>query len=180
MAIYTKNGDGGNSIIIGKDRISKSNPAFEVLGTIDELNSSLGIVISDSQFSEEATDFLCGIQSNLLKLGSLISNVKISGSYEWLKEELESLEDKIDGMENELPKLTKFILPGGSNEASYIHLSRSICRRLERVIVSYYEDPRVDRQDFVLMYINRLSDFLFTLARYINFKLGYEEKIWKN
>lgn len=180
MTIYTKSGDNGTSFIIGKDEISKSDPTFEVFGTLDEMNSVLGFVISDSRFSSEAKNFLSDIQSNLFKIGSLIGASNLPDSYLWLKNKTLRLEDKIDDMEEKLPDLNKFILPGGSKEASKIHMARSVCRRLERVVVSFYENQKIEKQDFVLMYINRLSDFLFCLARYINFKLDYDETTWKN
>ena len=180
MPIYTKNGDDGTTNTIGNERKSKSSLVFEVLGTLDELNSVLGVLASEINFSEEAKDFIHQTQSNLFKIGSLVANPNSrSMDFDWLEDQIITLEKRIDEMDDELPLLKKFILPGGSNQAAKVHLSRSVCRRLERRVVYYYENTPVNKENFVLMYINRLSDFLFTLARYINLKLNHEEKVWK-
>lgn len=180
MSIYTKNGDNGTSYIIGRRDISKSQPIFDVLGTLDELNSILGIAISEVPFSNEAEDFLLSIQKNLFRVGSLVGNSNADlDQYSWLEGEILKLENAIDETEKQLPKLTRFILPGGSQGAAKLHLARAVCRRLERRVVEFYESSEKGVSKFVLMYINRLSDFLFVLARYINLKLNYEEKTWK-
>lgn len=188
MKIYTKTGDKGETGIIGS-RLSKGSTTINAIGTVDELNSLIGIVVTKIKSSEKFLDsesnleILTEVQSAIFDIGAILANGKTTRDFADLTSKLEQ---KIDLMETTLPLLQNFILPGGSEISSYLHLARSICRRAERCIVDVINEsidqeptPISERLD-VLAFINRLSDYLFVLARYINNRLGYEDIIWSN
>ncbi len=180
MAVYTGTGDSGNTSLLGGVRKPKSEIVFNVLGSLDEFNATLGLLVSEVSFTNESKDFIVQIQRDLFKVGSLIANAKADNlSFNWLYSRTQVLESYIDEMEVELPELKNFILPGGSKGSAYTHLSRTICRRLERELVAYFSEE-LPGKEFVLRYTNRLSDFLFTLARYLNFKDNIGDIIWKD
>ncbi|MEP7103777.1 MAG: cob(I)yrinic acid a,c-diamide adenosyltransferase [Candidatus Dojkabacteria bacterium] len=185
MKIYTKTGDNGETSLIGK-RISKDAEVLDVLGTIDELNSSLGIVIAlvhDSKVLskkfEKEVNKLERLHTNLFSTSSLIAGAKIEISFSKLIAEMEL---DIDTWTSKLPELTNFILPGGSVLAAEIHLARTISRSVERIFVGYtnVSESRPEHYNEIRKYFNRLSDWLFTLARYSNYKLNVEDVIWKS
>lgn len=154
MKIYTKTGDNGSTSLYDMSRVSKSSILIDLIGDIDELNSFIGIIESDKILDE--------LQVWLFDLGTIIANPKKKYNFDVNQEYIKILERAIDEMTTELPKLSNFILPNGN-----IHLSRAIARRCERKMVearSYYS--HID--DNCLIFINRLSDYLFTLARYDN------------
>lgn len=166
--IYTKTGDDGVSSLYSGERVSKSHPIFEVLGNLDELNASIGIVTSEECKIDSDIEFLHEIQSRLLDIGSYIATnnnqEKLNRTnLDHLRYFLTKLEKEIDIIDSSLPKLTNFILPSG-----HAHLARAICRRTERSIVELYLDKSIDGT--LLQYINRLSDYLFVLARKLNIK----------
>src|SRR4030042_2306444 len=173
MIIYTKKGDGGKTGLFGnKKRVSKASLIIETIGSIDNLNSFLGIIISSSE-TKEIKNLLKEIQKDLTTINSIIAGSNL----EFGKSKVKELEKIIDNFEDKLPPLNRFILPGGSFNASLVHFGRSLTREAERRIVALNEIDRLKPE--LLIYINRLSDTLFVLARYINFKLRVKEELWK-
>ncbi len=180
MKIYTKTGDNGKTSLLGKANVYKSDLNVEAYGTIDELNVIIGICIGKINNAVIKKD-LIQIQNNLFLIGSYLADVNNqfikTSDIKNLKLQTKILEGRIDKMELRLTKLTNFILPGGSEESTFIHLARVVTRRAERYIVKVHKKQKVDAE--ILMYINRLSDYFFELSRYLNFKKGYKENIWK-
>lgn len=190
MKIYTKTGDKGETGIVG-NRILKNNIIIETIGNFDELNATLGIVIGNIKLNnnlelQEILKTLLKIQDAIFEIGSILANTNGGIDYINLTKELEN---EIDILEKKLPTLKNFILPGGSIIGSFIHLSRTVCRRAERSLVSLtkYLDRKSIKKDIVLkrdnfndilIFTNRLSDYLFVLARYINHLLKEDEIIW--
>jgi cob(I)alamin adenosyltransferase len=179
--IYTKTGDLGKTSLIGGTKVSKSNIRIETYGTIDELNSYIGLV-SDQCNDEHSKNILREIQDRLFTIGSSLAcdpdkeqKLKIPD----LKEnDVEFLEKEIDKMNETLPEMKHFILPGGHVAVSTIHIARCVCRRAERRCVNMREQELfVD--PLVIKYVNRLSDYLFVLARYIGHLLHVGEVVWK-
>lgn len=178
MKIYTKTGDKGQTSLIGGTRVPKHHLRIESYGTVDELNSYIGL-IRDQQVSEHQQNLLKEIQDRLFTIGSALasdpekSKMKIPDLHQ---EDIELLEKEIDTMTTELPELRHFILPGGSNAVSFCHLARCVCRRAERICVHLSEDSFVDEK--VMVYLNRLSDYLFVLSRKLCFDNQIEENKW--
>ncbi len=172
MKIYTRTGDQGESGLFGGQRVPKYHPRLEAYGTVDELNSYIGLLAS--QWNATA-DELTEIQRMLLNIGSHLATPGQPTSPLEVAMILQ-LEESIDAMTLELPELRKFILPGGHTAACTAHIARTICRRAERLIIMVSSTEAVD--PLVIQYINRLSDWLFTLARYINFKTNTPEVVW--
>lgn len=176
MKIYTKTGDKGYTSLIGGTRVPKHHLRIESYGTVDELNSYIGL-IRDQQISEYEKDILKQIQDRLFTIGSSLaadpekSRMVIPDLH---PEDIELLEKEMDRMNEILPELRHFILPGGSNAISYCHIARCVCRRAERLSVHLAEESTVDEK--VNIYLNRLSDYLFTLARLI----GHDNKVPEN
>ena len=177
MAIYTKKGDRGETSLYDVDarkakRISKSSDRIEAIGSIDEVNSLLGVAASFVKY-KKTIKFIEDIQRDLLTIGSMLAGSKLKLS----EDRVDDLEEIIDELEGKLPVLSNFILPGGSGSAAHLHQARCIVRRAERVIVKLGQKEHVD--EIILMYINRLSDLLFMLAREQNSKAKVKDKIWK-
>jgi cob(I)alamin adenosyltransferase len=176
MKIYTKTGDKGFTSLIGGTRVAKHHIRIESYGTVDELNSYIGL-ISDQDISGHDKDILKQIQDRLFTIGSSLaadperSKMVIPDLY---MTDVELLEQEMDVMNEKLPELRHFILPGGNNTISFCHIARCICRRAERITVHLAEESPVDEK--VNIYLNRLSDYLFTLAR----KIANEHKIPEN
>jgi cob(I)alamin adenosyltransferase len=177
--IYTKTGDDGTSGLVGGNRVKKSDLRLEAYGTVDELNSWIGLIrsaISD----HEVSDLLMDIQNNLFIIGSKLASdeqgKRITDSLVIEPEKIEKLEKAIDAYEVNLPVIHNFILPGGSVLAGYCHIARTVCRRAERCIIRMDEDPAMDKK--IVQYVNRLSDYLFVLARKISNETGVEEIFW--
>ena len=178
--IYTKKGDNGTTSLIGGSRTEKSNLRIEAYGTLDELNSFVGL-IRDFSVDEEQKKTIHTIQTHIFIAESLLAadSEKVFVCLPALTEEdIHLLETEIDRMNERLPELTHFILPGGHPVVSYCHIARTVCRRAERIIVKL--NFISEKQTLVLKYINRLSDYLFVLARYVAKDLGVAENIWKN
>jgi cob(I)alamin adenosyltransferase len=176
MSIYTKTGDKGETSLYSGGKFPKSSQVFEVLGNMDELNASLGLVKAPK--SKEINTQIHKIQSELFEIGTYIADQrKTAEADEFLKTRTESLESLIDLWDKELPELKNFILPGGTNTAAQLHLSRAICRRLERSLVRYLEEEKLEETEY-RKYFNRLSDLLFVMARYSNHKGGVSDIIW--
>jgi cob(I)alamin adenosyltransferase len=176
VKIYTKTGDKGLTSLIGGKRVPKYDIRIESYGTVDELNSYIGL-ISDQDIAGHYKIILKQIQDRLFTIGSSLasepekSKMVIPDLY---PDDIVLLEHEMDLMTKELPELKHFILPGGSNAVSFCHIARCVCRRAERVTVHLAEDSMVDEK--VIIYLNRLSDYLFTLAR----KIGHDQKIIEN
>lgn len=178
MKIYTKTGDKGYTSLIGGTRVPKYHLRIETYGTVDELNSYIGL-IRDQDLADELSTLLKEIQDRLFTIGSSLASdpEKSRMQIPDLKDEdISLLESKMDQMTADLPELRHFILPGGDTTASFCHIARCICRRAERLAVHLAENSFVDEK--VIIYLNRLSDFLFTLARKITFEKGGEENNW--
>ncbi|BAU55211.1 cob(I)yrinic acid a,c-diamide adenosyltransferase [Mucilaginibacter gotjawali] len=176
MKIYTKTGDKGFTSLIGGTRVPKSHIRIESYGTVDELNSYVGLII-DQEIAVHHKDILKQVQDRLFTIGSsLASDPEKSRMIipDLHAEDIELLEKEMDTMNGQLPELRHFILPGGSNAISYCHIARCVCRRAERITVHLAGESTVDEK--VTIYLNRLSDYLFTLAR----KIGNESKVPEN
>lgn len=180
MTIYTKTGDRGETSLLGGKRVKKSCIEMEAIGEIDELNASVGILISDlDPHLNYLVHKLETVQHTLFAIGSQLAAVQteLAVHIPYICEhDVHSLEQWIDEMDKDLEVLTQFILPGGNRAAAQSFLTRAVCRRAERSIVALME--RYTISPFVLPYINRLSDVLFTLARFINLKHGRFDLVW--
>lgn len=180
-SVYTKTGDKGTTGLVGGTRIKKSDPRIHLYGEVDELNSSIGAATS---FLDESFDktFLHQIQSHLFDIGSNLACEKDKRQQYKLPqvttEMIKFIENQIDKMDAELPALTHFVLPGGHKAAALFHMSRTICRRVERQMVDFDDQQPGEVPENASVYINRLSDYFFILSRYINFKNGLKEKEW--
>jgi cob(I)alamin adenosyltransferase len=178
MKIYTKTGDKGLTSLIGGTRVPKHNLRIESYGTIDELNSWIGL-IRDQKVDPVSGILLLEIQDRLFTIGSLLasdpekSRMKLPSLVE---DDVISLEQEIDRMETNLPALTSFILPGGNTSVSYVHIARCVCRRAERLVVHLSEEAVIDQ--IITIYLNRLSDYLFVLSRMYSQLLNAEENPW--
>jgi cob(I)alamin adenosyltransferase len=181
IKIYTKTGDKGSTSLIGGTKVPKNDIRIETYGTVDELNSWIGL-INDQLNHEELRDELKEIQDRLFTIGSSLATDAEKESKMKLPDlnnsDIEFLEKKIDAMTAALPLMKNFILPGGHVTVSSIHITRCVCRRAERLAVNMQQHELfVDEK--VIQYLNRLSDYLFTLARFVTQKLGVEEIPWK-
>jgi cob(I)alamin adenosyltransferase len=178
MKIYTKKGDTGTTQLIGGTRVLKSSIRIEAYGTIDELNSYIGI-IRDQEIDEKYKKQLIEIQDRLFTIGSSLaadpekSSMKIP---DLLESDITFLENSMDEMDETLPEMKFFVLPGGHTTVSFCHVARCICRRAERVIVALHENEYVNEQ--VFKYVNRLSDYLFVLSRKLTQDLNAVEQPW--
>jgi cob(I)alamin adenosyltransferase len=178
MKIYTKTGDDGSTGLQGGKRVMKSNIRIKAYGAVDEINASIGLILS-SKFDDELEKLLKNIQNDLFVVGSDLSNSNLSSKENRVTQNMvENIEKNIDLLEKELPPITNFILPGGDEIASRIHLSRAITRRAETHVVSLDEKEKVNEE--CKKYLNRLSDLLFVIARIVNKKKGFKDIIWKS
>jgi cob(I)alamin adenosyltransferase len=178
MNIYTKTGDAGQTGLLGGNRVSKDDLRIEAYGTLDELNSWLGL-LADEHPVESYQAFLREIQSDVFLLGSHLAaeNEKGKSYLNPVREELiAELENAIDEMTKPLPQLRNFVLPGGHPLVSKIHIARTVCRRAERMVVRLAQSVEVDA--VIIRILNRMSDYLFTLARSTSMHLNVEEKYW--
>lgn len=180
--VYTRTGDKGMTSLVGGVRIKKSDLRLEAYGTIDELNSHLGLLqaMMPDELNDEK-DIVYNIQNNLFMvcthLATDASKTPLSETAHIQDSEIEMLEKAIDEMMQQLPSAQGFILPGGCLPAAQCHVCRTVCRRAERLIVALKENAVLE--DNILQYVNRLSDFLFVFAKKMNFICGKEEIIWK-
>ena len=180
MKIYTKKGDKGQTSLIGGTKVPKSDLRIECYGTVDELNSYLGLVVSMIPARSRGKAVLNRIQERLFVVGSLLANdhrVSLMKLPQLQEEDVVLLEKEIDLMTAKLPELKAFILPGGSQAASWCHVARCVCRRAERAVVDLSMKDKVDV--LVIIYLNRLSDYLFVLARALNQAQGIKDILWK-
>jgi len=180
MKIYTKKGDDGTTGLIGGTRVDKFHLRIECYGTVDELNSYIGLV-RDYQMDEQMRADLKSIQDLLFTIGSNLAADPEKNKMqlpEIQSENISWLEQKMDEMTASLPELKHFILPGGHQSVSTTHIARCICRRAERLVVHLSKKDKVE--PFVIQYLNRLSDYLFILARSTANKLNIEELKWNS
>ncbi len=179
MKIYTKAGDHGMTSLLGGELVSKDHPRLEAYGTLDELNSWIGL-LRDHLTDPGIRKDLLGIQDRLMVGSSLLANEKNDDSVKLprIKEEdIDLLEQRIDAMDTELDPLSSFILPGGHPLVSYCHLARTTCRRAERYAIRFVKSS--EQTGLLVKYLNRLSDYLFTLARKIAKDFKVEEINWQ-
>ena len=179
MKIYTKTGDTGMTGLLGAGRFAKDEPRIEAYGTVDELNASIGVARAEGP-DAGADTMLARVQNDLFSVGSALADPNPEGRFHGaVSPDLAAqLEVWIDAMEAELAPLTQFILPGGSRAAASIHLSRTICRRAERLVVGLSRRPDEAVPTPIVIYLNRLSDFLFVLARAVNKRAGVADVPW--
>jgi len=183
MKIYTKTGDTGETSLFGGKRVKKSCLEIDVIGDVDETNALIGVVVSTLKKGEDvyaAKETLMTVQHRLFVIGSNIAAVQMNlGKMpQIVQADVQGLEDWIDAMEHELQPLRQFILPGGHEAAAHTFVARAICRRAERRYVDLVQKyPELN--PLIGQYLNRLSDVLFVLARWINCKSGNDDVIWK-
>jgi len=176
--IYTRGGDGGESSLVDGTRLPKDSPTFEAIGAVDEANSAVGM--ARNMASDKITDILATIQNDLFDLGADIATPfdggKSAGALRIRQTQVLNLEKEIDAITKELDDLTSFVLPGGSNSASALHMARAIVRRAERRVVSLQNEKQINPE--IIKYLNRLSDLLFQLSRLEN-DGGKADILWK-
>lgn len=185
MKVYTKTGDKGTTALFGGTRVPKFHIRIESYGTVDELNSYIGL-IRDQEMDIHYKDVLIEIQDRLFTVGAILATdpekAILKNGKERLnipkisEKDLDYLEKEIDSMETELPPMTHFVLPGGHTTVSYCHIARCVCRRAERLAAHLNDIEPTD--EMVLKYLNRLSDYLFVLARKLTFDLKANEVKW--
>jgi cob(I)alamin adenosyltransferase len=185
MKIYTKTGDKGTTSLFGGTRVPKDHARIESYGTIDELNSYIGLV-RDQEMNSHYQGILIEIQDRLFTIGAILATPQdkeiLKNGEARLKKlgiiesDIELLESEIDNMETELPQMTHFVLPGGHPTVSHCHIARCICRRAERLAVHLSHNEPV--AEILIIYLNRLSDYLFVLARKLSHDLHAKEEIW--
>jgi cob(I)alamin adenosyltransferase len=185
MKVYTKTGDNGTTALFGGTRVPKDHIRIESYGTIDELNSYIGL-IRDQEINSHYKDILIEIQDRLFTIGAILATppekeVMKNGELRLknlgiIETDIELLEKEIDTMEESLPPMTHFVLPGGHQTVSYCHITRCVCRRAERLSVQLsHNEPVVE---IAIKYLNRLSDYLFVLARKLSVDLKADEVKW--
>ena len=187
MPIYTRTGDKGQTSLFNGQRVSKDDLRVEAYGTVDELNSAICMVIAESQkskvksqkYNSKVKSELVRIQNDLFEIGSLLADTE-NGKWKMengkLEKRVKDFENEIDDMTEKMPALSNFILPGGGKTGSILHFARTVARRAERRVVSLSKSEKVNNN--VIMYLNRLSDLLFTMSRFINYKEKQKEIIW--
>ena len=178
--LYTRTGDTGMTSLVGGQRVPKTHVRLEAYGTIDELNSHIGLLVAELDEGED-TQLLIGVQNLLFSIGSMLATDTTQrevrpGRYV-TEADVTGLEHAIDAAEEGLPGWRGFILPGGTQAAAQAHVCRTVCRRAERLIYTLAEQVEVDAT--LLAYVNRLSDYFFALAKKINHSAGQEENIWQ-
>ncbi len=172
--IYTRTGDDGSTGLGNGGRIRKDDPRIEAIGAVDELNSAIGLLLSDV-LPETNRSTLTSVQHRLFDIGGELS---MPGTNILDPGRVEALEEALDALNSDLPPLKEFILPGGSTAAAHCHLARAICRRAERRVCQLAGDTEVNPA--TLKYLNRLSDLLFVMARSLNKQAGHPDVFWKN
>lgn len=185
MKIYTKTGDKGTTALFGGTRVPKDHIRIESYGTVDELNSYIGL-IRDQEINSHYKKILIEIQDRLFTIGAILATppekeILKNGEPRLQKLriseiDIQLLENEIDAMESELSPMTHFVLPGGHTTVSYCHIARCVCRRAERLVVHLSHNEPVS--EIVIKYLNRLSDYLFVLARKLSFDLKADEVKW--
>ena len=179
-ALYTGGGDDGSTSLVGGERAGKDSLRLEAYGTIDELSAFLGVLAAWPMIEEDVKQEILEVQNLLFDIGGYMAS-KPGGSglppVAGLAEEIKVLEHRIDRLDSLTPKIRAFVLPGGCEGAAHAHVARTVCRRAERKITALARVEDVDNA--VKVFMNRLSDYLFILARYLNHRAGVEEIIWR-
>ena len=179
MKIYTKTGDRGTTSLFGGQRVSKADLRIDTYGTVDELNSYLGL-LRDQSVNQNRADVLIEIQDRLFTIGSMLAtepgNTKVKIPV-LSDADVSFLEKKIDEMEAHLEPMKSFVLPGGHESVSFGHIARTVCRRAERLTIALHQAEPVD--PLIIRYLNRLSDYLFVLCRLMTKELKVNETPWK-
>lgn len=179
MRIYTKTGDDGTSGLIGGTRVEKFDLRLESYGTIDELNSWIGLIRSQ-EIDPRSKELLLSVQNNLFVIGARLatdqSKADLSKKLTFSSDEIIRLENEMDWILDQLPPMEYFVLPGGSNTISYCHLARTVCRRAERRVCQLAKEVSISVD--VMKYLNRLSDYLFVLSRKVAEDEGIKEVPW--
>lgn len=186
MKIYTKTGDTGQTSLISGRRVSKADIRIDSYGTVDELNSWIGLV-RDQEVNASRRDLLKEIQDRLFTVGATLATDPTAGPPrkampDIAEGDITLLEQAMDAMDAQLPELRLFVLPGGHESVSYAHLARTVCRRAERLVIALNNESSrlgVPIDPLVIQYLNRLSDYLFVLSRKMTQELGVEEVAWK-
>ncbi len=174
MKIYTRTGDTGETSLFGGTRVAKNDPRIDAYGTVDELNAFIGV--ARASWPRSPIDALLGeIQSDLFDVGAQLASPGSTQFPGVNPERVTALEQAIDAMDRELPALKSFILPGGTLAAAQLHAARTICRRAERLVVALGDEETKN----TIVYLNRLSDYLFIAARYANKSAGVGDVTWK-
>jgi cob(I)alamin adenosyltransferase len=179
MKIYTKTGDKGTTSLVGGTRVSKTALRIEAYGTVDELNSYIGLV-RDQAVNEKRKDILKEIQDRLFTIGSILASESEQTKKripDLQESDIELLEKEMDNMDTFLEPMRYFILPGGHQSISFAHLARTVCRRTERIVIRLSEESDVN--ELIIRYLNRLSDYIFVLCRIMAKELEVEEIAWK-
>lgn len=179
MKIYTKTGDKGTTALVGGTRISKAHSRIDAYGTVDELNSYIGL-LGDQPVNEKRRALLKEIQDRLFTVGSHLASEPDQTKRilpDLIEEDITLLEKEMDKIDSLVPQLRAFILPGGHPSISFGHVARTVCRRAERAVIHLQETEEVE--NIVIRYLNRLSDYLFMLCRIMAFELDIEEISWK-
>jgi cob(I)alamin adenosyltransferase len=178
MKIYTRGGDEGHTSFFGGERVAKNHPRIEAYGTVDELNSVLGLARAAASASS-LDEQLSGVQMDLFDIGAALASPNSEGRFAGPSpERVERLEAAIDTMEARLSPLRAFIVPGGSPHSASLHHARTVCRRAERRVLDVDDDSQATRA--AVVYLNRLSDFLFVAARFANFEAEVADVPWKS
>jgi cob(I)alamin adenosyltransferase len=180
MKIYTKTGDSGDTGLFGGPRVRKNVPRIEAYGTVDELNAVLGLARSH-QLDAEIDSLIKQIQNELFEIGAQLAtpDPALHGNALIGTQHIVALESAIDRYDAQLPALKQFILPGGTQAAAALHLARTVCRRAERRVISLRDDSRERVAGEPVVYLNRLSDLLFVLARWVNHLAGTPDAPWQ-
>jgi len=178
VKIYTKTGDDGTTGIQNGARISKTDSRIQAYGTVDEINSFLGIILSKLD-ETDLENLITKLQNDLFLVGSDLSNPDLKNTQNRVNDEMiKTLEENIDNLEKKLPPITNFILPGGHEIAALVHVSRSITRRAEIFVIFLSEKEKINNN--CIIYLNRLSDLLFVIARTINQRKNVKDVIWNS
>ena len=179
MKIYTKGGDKGSTSLLGGTRVSKAHVRIHAYGTVDELNAHLGMM-GDLQTDLERQQYIREVQALLFTIGSNLAADPQKNTMtlpQITEKHIQQLEHAMDDMDQELPELKSFVLPGGHQQLSHCHITRCVCRRAERMVIELDQLSPVD--PLIIKFLNRLSDYLFVLSRKMAYELGVEEIPWK-
>lgn len=180
-SLYTRTGDLGTTSLVGGQRVSKSSARLEAYGTVDELNTWLGVLVSKTSMPEDQARLIVYLQHRLFDLGAYLATPVTEGNPQPQipalgQSAVSKLEHAIDMLDNDTPALTQFVLPGGTALSALTGVARTVCRRAERRIIELSQQEYVD--DSAIRFVNRLSDYLFALSRYLNYKAGEPEVYW--
>jgi cob(I)alamin adenosyltransferase len=180
MKIYTKTGDAGTTGLFGGPRVAKDDPRICAYGSVDELNAVIGIARSTG-LGDKLDPILSSVQHHLFSIGAELATPEPEEhNLKWdAGTHVEQMEHAIDELESNLKSLRNFILPGGSTQAAHLHLARTVCRRTEREIVSFSRDRSVSDASHIVVFLNRLSDLLFVMARFANHLNNVPDVDWK-